>query len=329
VRHENVYGLPRIELLAAILAVAVAKPSVSAAAPPLAEPIPSFAVAADILGRGGPPKSLASAVPILEAVANRGDARAQVMLGAALLQGQIVAQDRIAGYAWLQIGAASGDGPFDATTQHKAAELMRKVEPAMSGSDLIKADQISQRFLADRQRRIDDGVGKAALFYVGELPTEPDLAAFARDPVTVLPGRAPAAGDSFTFGCAAQPALPDCLGAAKLSPEERCTGTIPRSVAPPIDSRNPNLRVKRPAYPAEARRAGLEGDARLVAHVDRSGWICSVRLAISSGSNLLDEAAVQGARRWRLSPGMRDGSPVESLRVIVTSFALTGYEFEK
>jgi outer membrane biosynthesis protein TonB len=54
-----------------------------------------------------------------------------------------------------------------------------------------------------------------------------------------------------------------------------------------------------------------------------------VKLAVSSGADILDQAAMQGARRWRLNPGLQDDTPVESLMVAVLSFALEGYEFEK
>jgi TonB family protein len=292
-----------------------------------AELVPSFAAAIELLRSDGPIQSRARAVPILEAVAHRGDARAQVTLGAVLLEGKLVTQDKITGYAWLQIGSVSGDGPYDASTQSKAAELMRQVEPSMSGSDLIKADQFSQQFLAARKRRIDDGFAQAAAFYVGEPPTDPDSVAFARDPVNVLPGLAPAPGDSFRLGCAGQPTLRECRGTGELQSLERCTGILPRAAKPPLDPKDRNLRRPAPEYPSEMRRAAIEGDVRLLAHVDRSGWICSVRLAVSSGVEMLDEAALQGVRSWRVSPETRDGTPVESLQKLGVSFGLIEYEF--
>jgi protein TonB len=131
------------------------------------------------------------------------------------------------------------------------------------------------------------------------------------------------------LGCASDRDLSGCDGGGDPAPADSCEGTIPRSQSKPIDLRNPGVRVRRPAYPAAARRTGLEGDTRLVMHVDRSGWICSLRVGVSSGIDILDRAALQGARRWRLDPATSNGKPVESLQVAVVSFALTGYEFEE
>jgi TonB family protein len=313
---------------ATVGACVLATSALAADGPQPLSTIPSFTKAADILGRAGPKETRAKAVPILEAVAKRGDARAQVMLGAVLLQGELQPQDKIAGYSWLQIGKASGDGPYDATTQSKAGELMRKVEPGMSGSELIKADQITQRFLAERQERLDDGIAQAGLFYVGELPTASDLNAFASDPAQVKAGLAPVPGGDFMLGCAKDSTLSGCSGIDPSVVAQGCQGTIYRSTSKPIDTRDRSMRLRLPAYPVAARRAGLEGDARLVMHVDGSGWICSVKLAVSSSVDVLDQAAMQGARRWRVNPGVRDGKPVESLQTVVVSFALEGYEFE-
>lgn len=290
--------------------------------------IPSFTRAADVLGSDKPKAEKAKIVPLLEAVARRGDARAQVMLGAVYLMGELVPPDPVIGYSWLQIGSVTSDGPYDATTQSTASDLMRKVEPHLTGAQLIKADQITQQFLREREQRIQGGIANAAKFYVGEAPTQPDLA-YASDPVQIRPDLAPTPGDSFAWGCAVGPVAFGCGEAQAGLPPQPCTGSIPRSQAPPLDRKDPDVRVRRPVYPAMAARNGLEGDTRVVAHVDSSGWVCSARLGVSSGIDVLDRAAIEAVRQWRLKPALRDGTPVESLRVFVISFGLEGYEFEK
>lgn len=318
----------RFASLAAAIALVVACPAHSDVQQAITS-IPTFVKAADILGREGPKEERSKAVPMLEAVARRGDARAQVMLGAVYLLGELVPRDLVTGYAWLQIGSLSGDGPFDASTRSKATELMRKTEPYLSGGEMIRADQITHKFMDEREQRIQGGLAEAARFYVGEAPTKADLEAFARDPVQVRHGLTPTAGDRFVLGCAMDPSASGCGDALKMLPPGHCSGSIPRSQAPPLDRRDPDVRVRRPFYPAAARRAGIEGDTRVVAHVDSTGWVCSVRLGVSSGIDILDDASLEAVRQWRLKPSLRDGTPVDSLRVLQLTFALEGYEFDK
>ena len=63
-------------------------------------------------------------------------------------------------------------------------------------------------------------------------------------------------------------------------------------------------------YPAEARRAGLEGKVKLLLHLDRQGRVVSARILADPGGGL-GEAARAGALRFRFSPGQLDGEPVE------------------
>jgi TonB family protein len=69
----------------------------------------------------------------------------------------------------------------------------------------------------------------------------------------------------------------------------------------------------RPEYPYEARRQKITGSGIVVMTVDRaSGSVTSVAMEASTGSPLLDNAAVTGFRRWRFKPGTvsRVKSPV-------------------
>ncbi len=65
-----------------------------------------------------------------------------------------------------------------------------------------------------------------------------------------------------------------------------------------------------PAYPEEARKAGLEGLAVIEVTVSADGSVLGCSLAQSSGNVLLDEAAVGAARTSKFAPGTRDGKPV-------------------
>lgn len=69
-------------------------------------------------------------------------------------------------------------------------------------------------------------------------------------------------------------------------------------VLAPLAGHNPQ-----PEYPAAARRHGIEGTTLLALAVDEAGSVTDVRLVTSSGSVLLDEAALRAARTWRFENG--------------------------
>lgn len=55
-------------------------------------------------------------------------------------------------------------------------------------------------------------------------------------------------------------------------------------------------------YPEQARREGLKGVVNLSIEILTNGQAGSISVIDSSGSSLLDEAAVQSARQWRFIP---------------------------
>ncbi len=65
-----------------------------------------------------------------------------------------------------------------------------------------------------------------------------------------------------------------------------------------------------PPYPKFARLAGLEGLVWVQAYVDREGNVRVAQVGKSSGSDLLDEAAVAAAYKNKFKPAIRDGEPV-------------------
>ena len=59
-----------------------------------------------------------------------------------------------------------------------------------------------------------------------------------------------------------------------------------------------------PEYPFEARRSRITGKGILVGEVDlKSGVVTSVRMEKSTGSRILDQAALSAFRQWRFKPG--------------------------
>ena len=78
----------------------------------------------------------------------------------------------------------------------------------------------------------------------------------------------------------------------------------------------------RPPYPYEARAHKITGSGVIVANVDPgSGDVTSASVAKSTGSSILDDAAVSAFRRWRFRPGT-----VSKVNIPIT-FTLTGASY--
>jgi periplasmic protein TonB len=71
------------------------------------------------------------------------------------------------------------------------------------------------------------------------------------------------------------------------------------------------LDLPRIPYPPDARRAGVEGQVVLVLRVDVRGAVAGVRV-VDAPSPALAQAAEEGARRFRFTPALLEGAPVET-----------------
>ncbi len=67
--------------------------------------------------------------------------------------------------------------------------------------------------------------------------------------------------------------------------------------------------VPRIEYPPDARKAGVEGQVVLALRLDERGAVTAVRV-VEAPSPALAAAAAEAARRFRFTPGLRDGEPV-------------------
>jgi protein TonB len=77
-----------------------------------------------------------------------------------------------------------------------------------------------------------------------------------------------------------------------------------------------------PHYPTLARRRGIEGTVTLEVRVRPDGLPERVAIGRSSGSSLLDAAALEAVRRWRFRPARRAGVPVEGDVTVPITFRL-------
>jgi len=82
------------------------------------------------------------------------------------------------------------------------------------------------------------------------------------------------------------------------------------------------LSAPRPEYPYEARRQRLTGTGVALLLVDpASGAVTDVSIVRTTGSAILDNAAISGFRRWRFNPGT-----VSKVHAPIT-FTLTGVAY--
>ena len=117
-------------------------------------------------------------------------------------------------------------------------------------------------------------------------------AAFPAAPVAQAPAPAPAA-----------PVAP--------VPAPASADSVPRLVSSPA-----------PRYPRSAQRRGIEGEVLLRVHVGTDGEPEGIDLVRGSGSRELDRAAVEGVRRWRFAPAMRNGQAVDATVQVPITFDL-------
>lgn len=248
---------------------------------------------------------LAEAIEAFRRLAESGDTRAQYLLGMSYLEGRMAPQDAVLGYAWLQVAAAAYDASSKRGAADEAQALMLKVGPMLPGATLIKAEQKAAAIIKARQERLAADIQRAAMALMSPAAT---------------PG-------GVVSGCALEPTLSGCEPQAAISTQaERCTGNI---VSPELEAslRGPAASITKAEYPKEARRRVEDGQVRVAAHVDRSGYLCRVTLVQGSGVASIDEATIAAVRRWRLTPGKRGGDPVETIHTFVLSFGIKGKNF--
>lgn len=75
-----------------------------------------------------------------------------------------------------------------------------------------------------------------------------------------------------------------------------------------------------PAYPPDARKAGIEGTVRVKAVIAKDGSVQP--LEVISGHPVLAPAALEAVRQWKYRPTLVGGEPVEVTAVLDVTFAL-------
>ncbi len=109
--------------------------------------------------------------------------------------------------------------------------------------------------------------------------------------------------------------------------ETRAAPPAPPAPAAPVVPPNFNadyLDNPAPAYPALARRMGEQGRVMLRVHVEVNGLPSKVEIRTSSGSERLDQAALEAVKRWKFVPAKQGDQAVPASVVVPISFSLKG-----
>ena len=120
--------------------------------------------------------------------------------------------------------------------------------------------------------------------------------------------------------------LPAATSSATAITEVTHQKAAPKPAPPPVivaarsDPRHPN---SRPPYPPTSRRLEEEGTVILNLYVLPNGRVGSGKILRSSGSERLDQAALNEAlRNWHFLPATENGRPIASWHPIAVTFRL-------
>lgn len=264
----------------------------------------------------------ASGRAMLDRLARKGDGRAQLAFGVLLFEGRGVPQDRPLGLAFIKQGT---NHPFVAANPMigpKARAALQQYELQLTGSELVTAARLVAEMTAERDRERAAAMQAKLTPYTQEkvVRTQPGIA-FESDTVHIAVPAAATDNPSMVIGCALdrRRVRGSCGDAPAPGTPGHCTGEI-RSNDTPVTRWTQQGYFRMPELPHKLRQPGLAGTATLVAHVDSSGYVCSIIVATSSGYPEFDRSALASVRLWRFAPATRGGAPVEALHAFATSF---------
>jgi TonB family protein len=175
----------------------------------------------------------------------------------------------------------------------------------------------------------------------GALTVSVDVAAPSVNGCSGLIGAVKADGTRFTAAdCPAPGALPERIVPIQRSmvqPDDiliLSTSPFPAvEVQPPPVGRRPPLRVggdlvggtliyhPNPAYPDEARRAGIQGFVVIGATINEDGTVQSVGVVDSSNS-VFENPTMETIRSWKFKPTLLNAQPIATTATITVSYSL-------
>jgi len=155
-------------------------------------------------------------------------------------------------------------------------------------------------------------VTEPVAFDVERAPTSVELYLIAEAPAATSPARAE------------EPTSPpvDATAATRQQPPEPQTVVTQEHKGARLDQPPSYLRNPPPVYPRAAREQGHEGTTLLEVEVLPSGRCGGLRVVRSSGSAVLDQAAMDAVRQWVFKPARRWREPVAFQVEIPVTFRL-------
>ncbi len=90
----------------------------------------------------------------------------------------------------------------------------------------------------------------------------------------------------------------------------------------PLEKTPELIKEEVPVYPEEAKKQGIVGKVYLKVLVDKNGNPVKVKVAKSSGNELLDASALEAARKNKFRPGNQDGQAVAVWVTYTVTFTL-------
>lgn len=122
--------------------------------------------------------------------------------------------------------------------------------------------------------------------------------------------------------------VPEADGGPGDAPVEVAPAPPPtRPTGPRVPDRRAHLLpdlCDEPGYPALSRSRGEEGRVVLLVDIGPDGVVTAVEVAVSSGHELLDGAAVKAVLLWRFEPALLDGRAVSDRIRLPVRFELDG-----
>ncbi len=134
----------------------------------------------------------------------------------------------------------------------------------------------------------------------------------------------------------AEAPAPHVAPAVPVNPAPQVPVAAPAALEPAAAPPTPPLPVVQPSYNADylqnpaprypplARRMGQQGKVVLRVLVNPRGAAARVELRSSSGSELLDAAALEAVTRWRFVPARQGNEPVAAWVLVPITFSLQG-----
>ena len=116
--------------------------------------------------------------------------------------------------------------------------------------------------------------------------------------------------------------LSDSQAASTLPTQQASRSTADTGNAAVNHKPRPVAGNPKPHYPLLARNQGIEGRVVVNVLVSAQGTVKTISVGQSSGSRLLDKAALQTVKKWRFHPVLHNGKAVPSSETVPVVFKL-------